>query len=529
MTNPSQTQYMPIIEDTQASLTAALAKIEALKLRQKQLIHENIQLKSKLSGKQSGDEDQNQQQPQQEIQQSDVKNGTTVQGKQENKENVIKQFRVKINNGQKESVGYVRFIDNKMELLEVKAEVNPESYISMCFLPPKTSQVQAVGRSAGSKSKGKSKSKGQKPKLSRFSAFPCLTSAATATADEEADTAKSQHSEPQTIEEWTHYLTKHSVTPTDISSEEDLGEGGQGKEYSCQIVWTHKDERGLADVLTRRSQPAQRDAVLPDGAVQTYDFMASTETRESLSRCLQAWASGVQHDGKWYGEAVDITDRDSFIHLYGTSYNSSTENALEKLRSVEWGDAPQADIVHAPPVHMTPAKFKPNVVSESAILSELNFRCLANQLPSRHRLAEWELLYSTQLHGISLQTLYRKVANCKPLVTVVRDQGGSVFGCFTPETWKVQPRYYGTGETFVFQLLPHMIAYMWDRQCSVSNEYFQYGQQDSMGLGGGPHFALWLDGELMNGNSGTCNTFGSPCLASQEDFKIKVVEVWHVC
>eukprot|EP01025_Chloroclados_australasicus_P055618 TRINITY_DN677_c2_g1_i8.p1 TRINITY_DN677_c2_g1~~TRINITY_DN677_c2_g1_i8.p1 ORF type:complete len:145 (-),score=7.44 TRINITY_DN677_c2_g1_i8:17-394(-) len=109
MTNPSQTQYMPIIEDTQASLTAALAKIEALKLRQKQLIHENIQLKSKLSGKQSGDEDQNQQQPQQEIQQSDVKNGTTVQGKQENKENVIKQFRVKINNGQKESVGYVRF------------------------------------------------------------------------------------------------------------------------------------------------------------------------------------------------------------------------------------------------------------------------------------------------------------------------------------------------------------------------------------------------------------------------------------
>lgn len=29
---------------------------------------------------------------------------------------------------------------------------------------------------------------------------------------------------------------------------------------------------------------------------------------------------------------------------------------------------------------------------------------------------------------------------------------GYVFGCYTGDGWHVSPRYYGTGETFVFQL-----------------------------------------------------------------------------
>ena len=39
-----------------------------------------------------------------------------------------------------------------------------------------------------------------------------------------------------------------------------------------------------------------------------------------------------------------------------------------------------------------------------------------------------------------------------PCVLVVRERGGAVFGCFTAEAWRVAPRYYGTGESFVFQL-----------------------------------------------------------------------------
>ena len=35
---------------------------------------------------------------------------------------------------------------------------------------------------------------------------------------------------------------------------------------------------------------------------------------------------------------------------------------------------------------------------------------------------------------------------------VVRDTRQHVFGAFTAEPWRIAPRYYGTGESFVFQL-----------------------------------------------------------------------------
>jgi hypothetical protein len=59
---------------------------------------------------------------------------------------------------------------------------------------------------------------------------------------------------------------------------------------------------------------------------------------------------------------------------------------------------------------------------------------------------------STARHGISLQTLYRRAAGAPQTLLVVRDGGGHVFGAFSAEAWRVAPRFYGTGETFVFQL-----------------------------------------------------------------------------
>jgi TLD len=39
-----------------------------------------------------------------------------------------------------------------------------------------------------------------------------------------------------------------------------------------------------------------------------------------------------------------------------------------------------------------------------------------------------------------------------PTLLVIRDMAGYVFGSFTSEGWRVATRFYGTGETFVFQL-----------------------------------------------------------------------------
>lgn len=109
-----------------------------------------------------------------------------------------------------------------------------------------------------------------------------------------------------------------------------------------------------------------------------------------------------------------------------------------------------------------------------SIASESHFARLCSALPARHRQSRWRLLYSTARHGMSLNTLYRSCQNRKPCVLLVRDMQGHVFGCYTSESWRKHHRYYGDGETFVFQLSPPPgAAYVWDRASEEPNQFFQ--------------------------------------------------------
>ena len=58
------------------------------------------------------------------------------------------------------------------------------------------------------------------------------------------------------------------------------------------------------------------------------------------------------------------------------------------------------------------------------------------------------------------------------------------------------------------------------------NDFFQFGTPEALAMGGGPHYAIRLDADLAMGSSGISSTFGSPCLASSEDFQIGKVELW---
>ena len=92
----------------------------------------------------------------------------------------------------------------------------------------------------------------------------------------------------------------------------------------------------------------------------------------------------------------------------------------------------------------------------AAILAPRAMAALAAALPARFAGARWRLLYSTAAHGTSLQTLYRRAAAPAPpgaaQLLAVRDGGGHVFGVFASEALRAAPRFYGSGETFVFQL-----------------------------------------------------------------------------
>ncbi|KAG2498182.1 hypothetical protein HYH03_003937 [Edaphochlamys debaryana] len=116
---------------------------------------------------------------------------------------------------------------------------------------------------------------------------------------------------------------------------------------------------------------------------------------------------------------------------------------------------------------MTPGGgfWEPTLSEPSAIMSIDDVRSLAGAVPARLAPGRWVLLYGSGRDGISLRTLYRKAAGRAPTLLIVREagSGGHVFGAFASEAWKPGPRFYGTGETFVFTLAPHRVKYAWQR------------------------------------------------------------------
>lgn len=187
---------------------------------------------------------------------------------------------------------------------------------------------------------------------------------------------------------------------------------------------------------------------------------------------------------------------------------------------------------------------------ESTLCTPRELSALASVLPSRFRFATWRLAYATHRDGTSLRTLYRNMptnSGATGAILIVRDMQGYVFGAFSPVVPRVAPRYYGTvrwstcahdhqqltayaqGETCVFRLRPDAVVWRWwsDNPSDVRSDFFMLGTLESLAVGSSTErCALWLDEELSRGSSGYCDTFGSPCLASAEEFVVAGVEVW---
>ncbi len=178
----------------------------------------------------------------------------------------------------------------------------------------------------------------------------------------------------------------------------------------------------------------------------------------------------------------------------------------------------------------------PRLSDPSHVLAPEHFQFLLHEcIPVRFQESDLQLKYSTNNDGMSVHTLYERCNGVSPTVVAVRDSKGRVFGCYASRPWEpTAPRYYGTGECFVFSCKPRLAVYKWNRQ----NHFFQFSHHNilAMGGGGGTHYALWVDEDLVRGSTCTCKTFDSPPLACKSgdeevdriDFDITVLEVWTV-
>ncbi|CAD5222596.1 unnamed protein product [Bursaphelenchus okinawaensis] len=178
----------------------------------------------------------------------------------------------------------------------------------------------------------------------------------------------------------------------------------------------------------------------------------------------------------------------------------------------------------------------PQGSTDSQILDEFMINQVMDILPPRAEGYPWVNIYSSEKHGFSLATLYRRMQEWKeemsPVLLLIRDVDGHVFGAVASSALIPQDHYYGTGDSsLLFRFtgeFPHtreLRSYTW----TGDNQYFINASKDflSMGAGGG-HYGLYLDQDLFNGRSQRCATFNNEPLAGgiKEDFQIQFIEVY---
>jgi hypothetical protein len=140
------------------------------------------------------------------------------------------------------------------------------------------------------------------------------------------------------------------------------------------------------------------------------------------------------------------------------------------------------------------------------------------------------------VHGAALSTLINKAHGVATTLLIVEDRRGAIFGALITEALRFGDRdkYYGNGTIGVWSFNTRNNAqgskdtpqnglkyYPW----SYRNSYFLISSSTCLGLGGGGQFALYLD-EDLRGSSGACQTFNSPCLASNEEFQVRQIELY---
>lgn len=182
---------------------------------------------------------------------------------------------------------------------------------------------------------------------------------------------------------------------------------------------------------------------------------------------------------------------------------------------------------------MIPCKFEADFNKIDPMLDVPSIVLINHHLPAslQHR---WRLLFSTHVHGESFSSFIHQIMNQGPVVIVVQDTGGHIFGGFASISWTIKSHFVGDSHCFLFSIKPTMGVY----QPTGYNENYMYlntGMQtmpNGLGMGGQfDYFGLWLDDEFGTGHSRgqpSCTTYGSPPLAAEEEFNINRLEAWGV-
>lgn len=164
------------------------------------------------------------------------------------------------------------------------------------------------------------------------------------------------------------------------------------------------------------------------------------------------------------------------------------------------------------------------------IFKQVHINQLKAHLPNVLQIDNLKLLYSFMQNGCDLLTFYNNVRDSKYSILVIETVDGEMLGGFTSESWTSRPKYYGTGESFVFKISKQGVAtcYTW----STANTFFMYSTDEELGMGGGGDgFAFILDTDFVHVKSSVSATFSNDVLLSAASStnvakKVRNIECW---
>lgn len=172
---------------------------------------------------------------------------------------------------------------------------------------------------------------------------------------------------------------------------------------------------------------------------------------------------------------------------------------------------------------------------EKSILTADHIQLLEKNFPISLQCSDWKLQYRLLRDGASLDTLIKSASKFDNTLLVIKDAGGAVFGALVQDKWKFGgEKYYGTGTICVFtfhdsQNQQHLREHYFKMyNTTLKNSYYMLTSTDSIAVGGGKGFAIFLDGDLNLGCSGDCDTFDSPSLSSSPEFTCQTCELYSI-
>jgi hypothetical protein len=162
----------------------------------------------------------------------------------------------------------------------------------------------------------------------------------------------------------------------------------------------------------------------------------------------------------------------------------------------------------------------PVLLRPSEFVKEDQWCMLWSWIPSRYRLLNLSLVFSTSEHGRSFSTLYEKTENFEPLLILIQTSDEIVLGAFASKSFSLRTRtnFYGTGETFIFRLTPNPISFVWNPNSDSSA--FICAADEFIAFGAGPKgFGLLIDNGMQNVHSSPSETFNSASLISDNQWQ----------